>query len=63
MKTKLMKLRRCDLVEMYYYLFTICSNCIDFMEFVPKYYLIEKIMSNYSDIEIKEYLNDRNLIS
>lgn len=58
MKTKSKKPTRKQLEQMYYHFFNTCVTCRDFMEFVPKMYLIKKIIDNVSEQEIKQYIED-----
>lgn len=57
MKTKLRKLTRVELEQMYYHFFNTCSNCRDFIQFVPKTHLINKILEEVSKREIEDYFN------
>lgn len=56
MITKLKRLTKTEIEQMYYNFFNHCTGCVDFIEFVPKRHLINKILNNVTKNDIKEYL-------
>lgn len=60
MKAKLLRLNRTQIEQMYYEFFEYCTGCIDFITFVPKRYLVDKILKFIPEEKIKTFIEIYN---